>query len=181
MSRSTGAADVTSRIKLGTYVLNTGVRDPLAIASDAATFDLLSHGRLLLGLGAGHTPAEWSMIGRAYPEPSERVRRLAESVATVTALLAGEVVNHAGRSVALDDAFLLSPRPQQARIPILVGGNGREVVRLAGQAADVVSLTGLGRTLDDGHRHEIDWSVEAIDEHVVHQRATRGGIATRHL
>ena len=61
------AAGATSTLKLGTYVLNTGIRDPLSIASEAATLDVISHGRFMLGLGAGHTPAEWSMTGREYP------------------------------------------------------------------------------------------------------------------
>ena len=61
-------------MKLGTYVLNTGVRDPLTIAADAATLDVISGGRVVLGLGAGHTPAEWHMTGRAYPQPGARWR-----------------------------------------------------------------------------------------------------------
>ena len=61
------AASVTTTLKVGTYVLNAGVRDPLAIASDAATVDVLSGGRFVLGLGAGHTPAEWTMTGRVFP------------------------------------------------------------------------------------------------------------------
>ncbi len=54
-------------LRLGTYVLNAGVRDPLTIASAAATLDVLSGGRVVLGLGAGHTPAEWAMLGREPP------------------------------------------------------------------------------------------------------------------
>src|ERR1700730_1077832 len=53
------AAEATSTLKLGTYVLNVGIRDPLTLASDAATVDVISNGRFILGLGAGHTPVEW--------------------------------------------------------------------------------------------------------------------------
>lgn len=160
------AAAVTSTLRLGTYVLNCGVRDPLAIASETATLDQLSDGRVVLGLGAGHTPVEWTMSGRAYPVPAARVGRLVETVAVVRALLAGEVVTHHGRHLDLEEACLLEPRPVQPRVPILVGGNGRTVLDLGGRAADVVGLTGLGRTLEDGHRHEVDWRPEAIDERV---------------
>ena len=160
------AAAVTSTLRLGTYVLNCGVRDPFVLASDAATLDRLSGGRLVLGLGAGHTPSEWTMAGLDYPSAAARVERLVEMVGVVSALLRGDAVTHHGRHLHLDDARLESPRPVQEHVPILVGGNGTRVLELAGRAADVVGLTGLGSTLADGHRHEIDWRAESIDERV---------------
>ena len=63
------AAAATSKIRLGTYVVNVGVRDPLQIATDVATLDVVSGGRAQLGIGAGHTPAEWTMTGTPYPSP----------------------------------------------------------------------------------------------------------------
>jgi probable F420-dependent oxidoreductase len=166
----TAAALATSTLKVGTYVLNAGIRDPLAIASDAATVDVLSNGRLILGLGAGHTPAEWAMTGRDHPSAAQRVGRLVETVDVVKKLFAGEVVTHHGRYLHVDDAFLLTPRPVQDVIPLLIGGGGARVLRLGGRVADIVSLTGMGRTLEDGHRHEVDWSDAAIDASVAHVR-----------
>ena len=128
----TAAALATSTLRIGTYVLNVGIRDPLAIASDAATLDVLSNGRFVLGLGAGHTPAEWTMTGREYPTAADRVGRLVETVEVVTKLLRGEVVTHHGRYVHVDDAYLLAPRPVQPTIPLLIGGNGARVLRLGG-------------------------------------------------
>jgi probable F420-dependent oxidoreductase len=165
------AAAVTSTLRLGTYVVNCGIRDPLTLASDAATLDTLAGGRSILGLGAGHTPVEWTMTGRAYPPAAARVARLAEVVAVVTALLRGKVVTSHGRYVNLDDAFLLAPRPAQARLPLLIGGNGRTVLRLGAQHADIVSLTGLTTTLADGHRHAADWRPAALDGQVALIRA----------
>ena len=162
----TSAASVTSTLKLGTYVCNAGVRDPVMLASDAATVDVLSNGRLVLGLGAGHTPVEWTMHGRDYPSPVARVGRLAEMVEIVTRLLAGEVVTYDGQYVRTDSAYLLAPRPVQPKIPVLVGGNGKQLLRLTASCADVISLTGLGRTLEDGHRHTAVWSPQSIDERV---------------
>jgi probable F420-dependent oxidoreductase len=160
------AAAVTSTLKLGTYVCNAGVRDPVALAGDAATVDVLSNGRFILGVGAGHTPAEWTMHRREFPSARARVARLAEMVDVVTRLLAGEVVTFDGEYVATDEAFLLTPRPVQSTIPLLVGGNGTQLLRLAAAHADIISLTGLGRTLEDGHHHTADWSVESIDNRV---------------
>ncbi len=169
------AACATSTLKLGTYVLNAGIRDPLSLASDAATVDVISNGRFVLGLGAGHTPAEWAMTGRDFPGAAARVGRLTETVDVVRRLLAGEVVTHHGRHMHVDDAYLLTPRPVGETIPLLIGGNGAQVVRLGGRVADIVSLTGAGRTLADGHLHEVDWSDAAIGERVKIVRAAAPG------
>ncbi|MQA98084.1 MAG: LLM class flavin-dependent oxidoreductase [Streptosporangiales bacterium] len=64
------AAGVTSRIGLGTYVSQAGVREPLLLASDVATLDVVSGGRARLGIGAGHTPVEWAMLGAARERAS---------------------------------------------------------------------------------------------------------------
>ena len=66
------AAAVTSTLTLGTYVVQAGVREPVHVAADAATLDILAPGRVLLGLGAGHTPREWEDLGRQRPAPAER-------------------------------------------------------------------------------------------------------------
>ena len=63
----------------------------------------------------------------------------------------------------LRDAVLLEPRPVQQPVPLLIGGNGPGVLRLAGRRADIVGLTGLGRTLADGHHHQAVWAPEQID------------------
>ena len=152
------AASATTTLRLGTYVLNCGVRDPLMIASETATLDAISDGRTILGLGAGHTPAEWTMNGKEYPSPSERVDRLEEVVALVPSLLRGETVSH--------DAHVEAPRPVQDHVPLLIGGNGTRVLQLAARTADIVSLSGLGRTLPDGHGHVAMWSAAAIQRSV---------------
>ncbi len=159
-------ASVTSTLKLGTYVCNTGVRDPVQLACDSATVDVVSDGRFVLGVGAGHTPAEWTMEGREYPAASARVARFSEIIEVVSRLLAGEVVTLQGSYIRATDAFLLAPRPVRGNLPLLVGGNGKRLLRNAARYADIISLTGLGRTLDDGHRHTADWSAESITERV---------------
>jgi probable F420-dependent oxidoreductase len=151
-------AIATSSIQLCAYVLNAGTHEPLDLASDIATIDQLSGGRAMLGIGAGHTPAEWTMYGRPYPSAGARVDRLIEVVDVTTRLLAGETVTFAGKHVHADQARLGTPRPARDHIPVLIGGGGRRVLELAGRVADVLSYSGLGRTLDDGHRHEVKWT-----------------------
>ncbi len=163
------AAAVTERVALGTCVVNAGLWEPIALASEVATLDLVSGGRALLGLGAGHTPAEWEAVGRSIPAPAARVDRLEEVVDAVTRLLAGEDVGAARLEV---------PRPVQGRIPLMVGGAGRRVLALGARRADVVGVTGLGRTREDGHRHDVDWSRAALDASFAHLGAACAAAGT---
>ncbi len=160
------AAAVTQSIRLGPYVANAGLRSPIDLAADTATLDVLSDGRAFLGLGAGHTPAEWSNQGRRRPNAADRVRDLIETADAVVALLGGETVTFSGRQIRLDAAALEAPQPVQERVPLLIGGTNRELLRYAGEKADVVAFSGLGRTLPDGHRHEVRWSRTQIDARV---------------
>jgi probable F420-dependent oxidoreductase len=158
------AAAGTERLGIGTAVVNCGVRDPLDIAADAATLQAISSGRLTLGLGAGHTPSEWSQIGRERPSPSARIDRFEEVVRAVVALLAGDSVTTQGKHVSLANARLqvsLTAAPK-----LLVGGGNRRLVRLGCVLADVVELGGIGRTLADGHYHEPRWSPAQVDSAV---------------
>ncbi len=159
------AAAVTDTLGVGTYVLNTGVRDPVRIAAEAATLNLLAPGRVHLGLGAGHTPAEWTQIGLTRPDAAARVQRLAETLEVVAPLLAGEVVTHHGEHLHLHEARLQDlPTTAAGAAPVhlIVGGGNRALLALAARHADVVALSGLGRTLPDGHRHEVRWAEQDL-------------------
>lgn len=157
------AAAVTTTLRLGTYVLQTGVREPMHVAADAATLDLLAPGRVLLGLGAGHTPQEWQDIGRTRPSPGERAGRLVESVDAVVRLLRGETVSMAGEHVSLRGSRLDGVPVGAGRIALVVGGGHPDVLRVAAARADVVGLSGLGRTLPDGHQHAVRWSERDLE------------------
>lgn len=131
------AAAVTDTVALGTAVANLGVRDPLQLAADVATLNVVSGGRALLGVGAGHTPAEWTTLGRVFPSAHDRVDRLIEAVPVIRRLLAGEAVTVRGSHVRLDGASLAWPQsPQQ--IPLLVGGNNHRLLAWAGAHAEIV-------------------------------------------
>jgi alkanesulfonate monooxygenase SsuD/methylene tetrahydromethanopterin reductase-like flavin-dependent oxidoreductase (luciferase family) len=160
---------------VGTYVLQAGVREPVHAASDAATLDILAPGRVLLGLGAGHTFREWEETGRQRPAPVDRAGRLAEFVDAVARLLDGETVTTDGRYLRLVEARLEGLPVGGRRVGLVVGGGNRAVLQVAAARADVVGLSGLGRTLPDGHRHEVRWS--SADVHaqllLIHQEARR--------
>jgi probable F420-dependent oxidoreductase len=155
------ACGATERIKLGTCVANAGLWEPYTLAQEVATLDLLSGGRAVLGLGAGHTPSEWTMRGMLIPPPAHRIARLVESVSAVRSLLDGETVSVDSEFFTLTDAKL-EPSLHRA-IPLMVGGGGPRVLRFAAATADIVGVTGLAKTLPDGHHHEADWSMSALD------------------
>ncbi len=165
-------AAVTERIRLGTLVLNNDMRNPVQLAWEASTIDRLSHGRFELGLGAGHTPSEYDATGVERSAPSDRKRRLAESVEIIRDLLDGNGVDHDGEHYRIDRARI--DRAEQERLPILVGGNGAALLAHAGRHADVVGLQGLGRTRDDGHSHEVKWSTQHLDDQIEQVRVGAG-------
>jgi probable F420-dependent oxidoreductase len=170
------AADATTSVRVGTYVLNNDFHHPVLLARAAATLDLLSDGRFELGLGAGHARPEYEELGWSFDPAPQRVARLGEAVPLVRRLLDGESVTADGLFYRLRDA-VCAPRPRQARLPIVVGGNGTAVLQLGARAADGVGLTGLGRTLPDGQRHEVRWSTDALDARLA---AVRAGAGSRH-
>ena len=158
------AAAATSTIRLGTFVLNADMRNPVQLAWEATTVDRLSGGRFELGLGAGHTPHEYEATGIELKVPKRRKRALAERVEIIRRLLDGETVTHPGNYHRLLDAAV--PRSLQDHLPILVGGNGAALLGHAGAHADIIGLQGLGRTHPDGHQHSVKWEVEHLDRQV---------------
>jgi probable F420-dependent oxidoreductase len=162
------ASSVTERIRLGTYVLNTGVHHPLSTANDLNTLDLLSEGRAILGVGAGHTPVEWTQRGLTYPNAKSRVDRMITFTEHVRALSRGEAVNGTDEYFTFNDASITSPVALQRPIPLLVGGNGPNVLRFAGARSETVSVSGLGATKSDGHSHIPMWTHAEIHESINH-------------
>jgi alkanesulfonate monooxygenase SsuD/methylene tetrahydromethanopterin reductase-like flavin-dependent oxidoreductase (luciferase family) len=138
------------------------VRDPVHAAADAATLDVLAPGRVLLGVGAGHTFAEWEVTGRSRPAPADRAGRLVEFVDAVARLLNGETVTIDGRYLQLTQARL-DDLPTAGRVRLMVGGGHPDILRVAAARASVVALAGLGRTLPDGHRHQVRWNRSHLD------------------
>ncbi|MFI7598745.1 LLM class flavin-dependent oxidoreductase [Actinoplanes sp. NPDC049681] len=169
------AAAITSTIQLGSYVANAGIREPMLLAADVATLDVVSGGRAVLGMGAGHTPAEWDAVGRVRPGVRGRVDRCVAVADATVRLLAGEKVTVAGPELTMLNAVLEEPRPVRERVPLLVGTANSRLLRWAGEHADVVGLTGFGRTKADGHQHEARWRLAEIDAQV--ELARSGGDA----
>jgi probable F420-dependent oxidoreductase len=134
------AAAATSSLRVGGFVFANDFRHPLMLAREAATLDLLSNGRLELGLGAGWRTSDYRQLGMPYDAPGRRIDRLVESSMLVKRLLAGETVTHAGPHYQLGAARVW-PRPiQRPHPPIIMGGGGPRMLRLAAREADIVGF-----------------------------------------
>lgn len=165
-------AAMTATIRLGTFVVNSDMRNPVQLAWEASSIDHLSAGRFELGLGAGHTPHEYAEVGLEMGAPAERKSALAERVEIIRRLLDGEVVSVDGAHHRLDGATI--DAAHQQRLPILVGGNGAALLAHAGAHADIIGLQGLGRTKTDGHQHEVKWRLDHLDEQIEQNRVGAG-------
>jgi probable F420-dependent oxidoreductase len=136
----TAAACATTRLRLSMFVLANDMRHPGVLAKEVATLDVLSGGRVELGLGAGWDRAEYAALGLPFDRPSVRIARLEEAVGAIRALLAGEAVSQQGEHYQLQ-GLSVRPRPVQAGgVPIVLGGGGRKMLSLAGRLGDIVSV-----------------------------------------
>ena len=148
-------AESTTRIRICPLVLNNDFHHPVLLAQELASIDHLSEGRLEVGLGAGHSFTEYAAIGLRFDPPSVRKARLAESVEIIRQLLDGDAVTYRGEHYQLESVRTL--RSRQDHVPLLVGVNGKRALAHAARHADIIGLTMLGRTLEDGQHHEVQW------------------------
>jgi probable F420-dependent oxidoreductase len=166
------AAAVTSRLRVGGFVFANDFRHPLILAREAATLDLLSDGRLELGLGAGWRISDYRQLGVPYDPPGRRIDRLAESIRLAKRLLSGETVTHQGPAYRLDAARVW-PRPvQQPHPPIIMGGGGPRMLRLAAREADIVGF--IPQFSQHGRPILADVTESALDQKVALVREAAG-------
>jgi len=167
------AAAVTSRLRLTTIVLGNDFRHPVVLAKDVATMDVLTGGRIELGLGAGWLQADYQQAGMAYDPPGKRLERLAESVAICRAFFAGETVSYQGRHFQVRDLEGFPKTTQHPRLPIMIGGRQRRMLSFAAQEADIVGVSLLDRAVPGGPKppsfeQKVRWVREAAGSRIDH-------------
>lgn len=147
------AASVTTTLRVGTLVIDNDYRHPAVLAKEAATLDVLSSGRLELGLGAGWLRAEYEKAGIPFDTPGTRIARLEESIHVLKGLFAGGPLTFAGRHYSINGLNGFPLPLQRPHPPILVGGGGQRILTLAGRVADTVGIlntsVATGVQLDD--------------------------------
>jgi F420-dependent oxidoreductase-like protein len=140
-------ATLTDRVRLGTLVTGNTYRNPCILAKQAAQVDIISGGRVILGIGAGWQENEHIAYDIPFFSVAERLQRLEESVQILRSLFDNPVTNFEGKHYRIKDAPL-SPKPVQDHLPILIGGGGEKVtLRLVAQYADAWNVTGPASTV----------------------------------
>ncbi|MFN2526252.1 MAG: LLM class flavin-dependent oxidoreductase [Actinomycetota bacterium] len=143
-STMSAIAAVTTNVRIGSLTLCNDLRNPGLLAKMAASLDLLSGGRLDIGMGAGWYKPEYIAAGIPFDGPGIRIERLGEAAEIVRALLDGEEVTYKGRHFTLDGA-ICRPRPrQQPHPPIWIGGKGDRLLQTLALVADGWNFSWLG-------------------------------------
>jgi probable F420-dependent oxidoreductase len=122
----------TSTLRLGTGILVLPLRNPVVLAKEVATLDVMSGGRMLLGVGVGWLEEEFAVIGASFPD---RGRRTDEYVEAMRALWSQDMATFSGDTVSFRDA-ILRPRPVDGRVPVIIGGHTPAAARRAGRLGD---------------------------------------------
>jgi probable F420-dependent oxidoreductase len=134
------AAALTTRLRVGTMVLAVDYRHPVMLAKEAATLDVVSDGRLELGLGAGWLRREYEIAGLSFDSAGTRIERLEETIRILDGLFGAGPISFSGKHYTVTDLDG-HPKPvQRPRLPILIGGGRRRVLNLAGRLADIVGI-----------------------------------------
>ena len=130
-SQLSALAMVTDKVRLGHMVICTAFRNPALTAKLASTIDVISNGRFEIGIGAGWKKDEWIAYGYGFPPIGERISTFEEHLEVITRMIAPGRATYEGERVHVRGA-INEPRGIQEKIPLIVGGNGRQ--RTAGLA-----------------------------------------------
>ena len=146
-------AAVTSRIRLATLATSVAYRNPAHLAKIAAGVDLISRGRLTLGIGAGYFETEYRQYGWEFPaRPAVRIRQMEEAVRLILAMWTQKRTTFHGRYFHVEDA-ILEPKPvQKPRPPVMIAGGGEQLtLRAVARLADACNVGGDPETV----RHKL--------------------------
>jgi probable F420-dependent oxidoreductase len=133
-------AAVTTRIRIGSLVAAVAFRSPPLLAKIASTLDHVSNGRLMLGLGSGWEREEYDAHNYSYPSNSERLDQLADAIKLLKAMWTQDEPTYHGTYFSIEKAYN-NPRPlQKPHPPIILGGSGSKLLKIAAAEADILNL-----------------------------------------
>ena len=167
----TAAAAATDRLRVLSLVLGNDYRHPVLVHKAMATLDVLSEGRVEIGLGAGWMRSDYQAAGLPYDEPATRIERLEESIVVLKGLFGPRPLTFDGAHYRIDGLDGLPKPVQRPHPPLLVGGGGCRVLSVAGRHADIVSVNPSLRDgvvtaelLEDATAERIDQKVGWVRE-----------------
>jgi probable F420-dependent oxidoreductase len=134
------AAEATTSLRIGTNVLGNDFRHPALLAREAAAIDLMSDGRLELGLGSGWNASDYRQLGIKLDTPAIRVSRLEEAVQVIKGLWTDKPFTFTGRYYSICEMACLPQPVQKPHPPILIGGGGKRLLSIAAREANIVGV-----------------------------------------
>ena len=142
MPALSAAAAATSTLRIGALVFDNDYKHPAVLAKELATQDVLSDGRVEIGLGAGWMESDYRSTGIPYDRAAVRIDRFEEAIAVIKGALGDGPFSFAGRHYAIID-YDGRPKPhQRPHPPLLIGGGGRRVLSIAAREADIIGING---------------------------------------
>src|SRR6476619_1049807 len=168
------AASVTTALRVGALVWDNDYKHPVVLAKELATMDVLSGGRLEVGLGAGWMATDYEQSGIPYDSNKVRVDRFEAGLAVIKSSLRGEPFSFKGEHYTITD-YTGFPRPVQSpHPPVLVGGGGKRVLSIAAREADIVGINGNLAAGAIGPAAIASMTAEAVDQKIATVVATAG-------
>ncbi len=133
------AADATTELKVGALVFDNDYKHPVVLAKELATIDVLSGGRLEVGLGAGWMQSDYDQSGIPMDPPGVRVSRMVEGIAVIKGCFDAGPYSFAGEHYTITEYDGL-PKPVQSPPPFLIGGGAKRVLSIAAREAQIVGI-----------------------------------------
>jgi probable F420-dependent oxidoreductase len=134
------AAVVTDTLRIGSRMTCVGYHLPSVLVKEMASIDVLSEGRLEIGLGAGWLANEYEALGIPFEAAGRRIQLLRETTELMLAAYSGQPLDYRGEQVSSYGYTAVPPTIQRPHPPIMIGGGAPKVLALAGELADIVSI-----------------------------------------
>jgi probable F420-dependent oxidoreductase len=168
------AAAHTTTLRVGALVLGNDYQHPVTLARELATVDLLSDGRLEIGIGAGWMTVDYDKAGIPLDRPGVRIDRLAESITVIKGLMADGPFSFQGQHYQVAELDGTPTPVQRPHPPFVIGGGGRRMLGLAAREADIVGINANLRSGEGGADAALSLSGERTDEKVGWVREAAG-------
>jgi probable F420-dependent oxidoreductase len=168
------AAAASTALRIGALVLANDYKHPVVLAKELATLDVLSEGRVEIGLGAGWMESDYRASGIAYDRPGVRIDRFAEAIAVLKGAMGDETFSFPGEHYTVTE-YDGQPKPvQRPHPPLLVGGGGRRLLTIAAREADIIGINGTLTAGVVGPEAVATMTREAVDERIALVREAAG-------
>ena len=168
------AADATTRLRVGALVWDNDYKHPVVLAKELATIDLLSEGRLELGIGAGWMISDYEQAGIPYDSAGVRIDRFIEGLHVIKRAMGDGAFTFSGKHYTINNYDGLPKPVQRPCPPILIGGGGKRVLSFAAREADIIGINGTMTAGVVGPDAISTMTASAVDEKVDIVRSAAG-------